>query len=122
MEASSLYGQAGTAITFPSRPSIEVQSQAQAKGVSPYVSTYLPQPDQIPIETGTSHSQKADHSKHSKFVPTVIPFFQHAVELESLSEHCHTSEDLRKHQYLLRQYTDDDIAGLCRCENCGGDY
>lgn len=113
MGISSLYGQAGNAIKFPSQTSTEVA----------LISTDLPQPDQIPNKIGTaqenSSSQKAD-IKHESLVPTVIPSSQQSAELESFSEHSHTSEDLLKNKYLLYLYTADNIAGLSRCQNCGG--
>lgn len=115
MGISSLYGQAGNAIKFPSQTSTELA----------LISTDLPQPDQILNKIGTaqenSSSQKAD-LKHENLVPTVIPSSQQSAELESLSGHCHASEDLLKNKYLLCLYTADNIAGLSRCQNCGGDY
>lgn len=125
MATSSVYGRASNAMTLSSHTSTKLQSQAQKKGASPHIATCMPQADRVPKSVfpaqANSSGQRID-LKHKNLVPTVIPSCQQLVELESLSEHCHTSEDLLKHKYLLCLYTADDIAGLCRCQNCQGDY
>lgn len=124
METSSLYGQAGNIITSLSHTSTELQSQAKKMAAYPQTYNYVPPPDQIPPNGGNAQAKSTSQKtvlKHKNLVPTVIPSVHQSVELKSLSEHCHTSEDLLKHQYLLCLFTADDIAGLCRCQNCGGD-
>lgn len=124
METSSLYGRASNAMTLSSHISTELQSQAQRKDASPHIAACMPQADQVQklFTAQTNSSGQRIDLKPKNLVPTVIPSCQQLVELELLSEHCHTSEDLLKHKYLLCLHTADDIAGLCRCRNCHGDY
>lgn len=124
IETSSRHGQAENAVIFPSHTSTKLQPQTQ-KGPSPHTSILLPQLDQTPIKMGISQANSSSQMpglKHKGLVPTMIPFYQQSIELKSLSEHCHSSEDLLKHKYLLCLFTTDDIAGLFRCQNCRGDY
>lgn len=125
VEESSLYGQAGNATTFLSHNLTELQSQTQKRGSFPQISTPLPQPNQIPNEIGSAQDNSSRQNvdlMHKNLVPAEIPSFQQSLELESLSEQCHTSEHLFKHKYLLCPYTTGDIAGLRRCQNCRGEY
>ena len=125
VEKSSLYGQAGNATTFPSNNLTELRSQTQKRGAFPQISTRLPQSNQLPNQIGSAQDNSSRQNVdllHKNFVPAEIPSFQQLLELESLSEQCHTSEHLLKHKYLLCPYTADDIAGLCRCQNCRGEY
>lgn len=121
----SSHGQAGNATTFPSNNLTELRSQTQKRGAFPQISTPLPQPNQIPNQIGSAQDNSSRQNvdlMHKNFVPAEIPSFQQSLELESLSEQCHTSEHLSEHKYLLCPYTTGDIAGLCRCQNCRGEY
>ncbi|MCJ1463420.1 hypothetical protein MMC07_002027 [Pseudocyphellaria aurata] len=68
--------------------------------------------------TGANHGSKKTDLVDKTVFTTVIPSLQQSAELELLSKHSHTSEDLVKRGYRLSLYTAEDIAGLSRCKNC----
>ncbi|KAF8251314.1 hypothetical protein K440DRAFT_487289, partial [Wilcoxina mikolae CBS 423.85] len=51
---------------------------------------------------------------------SVIPASQQRAALAALTAHCHTPEDLTKHQYLLQPYGPADLEALRKCKHCGG--
>ena len=69
----------------------------------------------------TADSNEASHHDGNERWSAISAPQQPAV-LEALLSHRHSPEDLLKQQYRLRPYEPDDIAGLCKCKNCGGKF
>ncbi|MCJ1432779.1 hypothetical protein MMC27_002136 [Xylographa pallens] len=49
---------------------------------------------------------------------TAISAHEYPQVLEVLQAHCHSSHDLQSRNYVMRQYTGEDCAGLAKCTNC----
>ncbi|KAI5849906.1 ribonuclease H-like domain-containing protein [Tricharina praecox] len=60
-----------------------------------------------------------DSLKHGNNNWTVVPDSQQAEALQALKNHCHSTIDLLKHNYVLKPVTAEDIDDLRKCKNCG---
>lgn len=63
-----------------------------------------------------------DSLKHGNNNWTVVPDSQQAEALQALKNHCHSTIDLLKHNYVLKPVTAEDIDDLRKCKNCGGKF
>jgi hypothetical protein len=84
--------------------------------------TGLSEPDTITSSSSTSQvtdDAKANISPVKGNHWSVIPNSQQQELFEALLVHCHLPEQLLGNKYLLHPYTDEDLAGLRRCKNCG---
>ena len=61
---------------------------------------------------------KHDEHKTENHPWSGIPAHEYPQMLEALQERCHSSHDLQRHNYVLRQYTGKDCNGLIKCTNC----
>jgi hypothetical protein len=72
--------------------------------------------------TGNGTRNTTESFQHGNNYWSKIPDSQQAVALAALEACLNLTQDLQKHQYLLRPYSAEDIAGLRRCMNCDGTF
>ena len=107
------------------------QSTAIASGGSTWVTAPQPtiQKQSTPVTLRAQVNHIADDDtvrfnvQHDSGSPwSRIPAAERPEALRSLSQQCHSAEQLSKSGYLTREYSQDDIDELRKCRNCGGKY